>query len=173
MNRNWLVIAAAEHVALGLSGGFVQVCHGKHAPLRRLQPGDRVICYSPNRRYSASHASRAKDRLQAFTALGTVSDGAPYRADMGAGFHPWRRDVAWHDAEPTPIAALHGVLAITREKNWGYRLRQGLVEISDADMTAIAEAMFRAWSTPVSPFDGQPATVARVTDAAVLYRQAA
>ena len=63
MKKNWLVIAAAEHVALGLSGGFVQVCHGKHAPLRRLQPGDRVACYSANRRYSASHASRAKDRL--------------------------------------------------------------------------------------------------------------
>ena len=86
MKRNWLVIADAEHVALGLSGGFVQVCHGKQPPLRRLQPGDRVVCYSPNRRYSASHASRAKDRLQAFTALGTVSDSAPYRADMGAGF---------------------------------------------------------------------------------------
>ncbi len=167
------MIAAAEHVALGLSGSFVQVCHGKQPPLRRLQPGDRVVCYSPNRRYSASHASRAKDRLQAFTALGTVSGGAPYRADMGAGFHPWRRDVAWHDAEPTPIAALHGVLAITREKNWGYRLRQGLVELSDADMTAIAEAMFRAWSTPISPFDGQPVTVSRLTDAAALYRQAA
>ena len=102
-----------------------------------------------------------------------MSDGAPYRADMGAGFHPWRRDVAWHDAEPTPIAALQGLLAITQEKNWGYRLRQGLVEITDADMAAIAEAMFRAWSTPISPFDGQPVTVSRLTDAAALYRQAA
>ena len=31
-----------------------------------------------------------------------------------------------------------------REPNWGYRLRQGLVEISDTDMTTIAEAMFTA-----------------------------
>ena len=173
MNRNWLVIAAAEHVALGLSGGFVQVCHGKHSPLRRIQPGDRVVCYSPNRRYSASHASRAKDRLQAFTALGTVREGNPYRADMGAGFHPYRRDVAWHEAEPTPLAALQGALSFVQGKNWGYRLRQGLLELSDADMTAIAEAMFRAWSTPVSPFDWLPEAVFRVTDAAVPYRQAA
>jgi hypothetical protein len=173
MNRNWLVIAAAEHVALGLSGGFVQVCHGKHSPLRRIQPGDRVVCYSPNRRYSASHASRAKDRLQAFTALGTVRDGNPYRADMGAGFHPYRRDVAWHEAEPTPLAALQGALTFVQGKNWGYRLRQGLLELSDADMTAIAEAMFRAWSTPVRPFDGQPQAVLPLTDAAVPYRQAA
>src|SRR5258708_17654297 len=108
MKRNWLVIPPAEHVAIGLGGVFVQVCHGKHTPLRRIQPGDRVVCYSPNRRYSASHASRAKDRLQAFTALGSVRDGGPYRADMGAGFHPYRRDVACHEAEPTPLAPLQG-----------------------------------------------------------------
>ena len=172
MKRNWLVIAAAEHVAMGLRGGFIQVCHGKPAPVRRLQPGDRVVCYSPNRRYSASHAARAKDRLQAFTAIGTVRAGEPYRADMGAGFQPYRRDVDWHDAEPTPIAALQEVLAITRERNWGYRLRQGLVEVSDADMTAIADAMFKAWSTPVRPFAGL-ANVSRLTDVAELYRLAA
>jgi hypothetical protein len=173
MKRNWLVIAAAEHVALGLRGGFIQVCHGKHAPVRRLQPGDRVVCYSPNRRYSASHAARAKDRLQAFTAIGTVKCGDPYRADMGAGFQPFRRDVDWHDAEPTPFAALHDLLAITREKNWGYRLRQGLVEVSEADMTAIADVMFKAWSTPVRPFAGVSANVSRLTDVAELYRLAA
>jgi len=173
MTKNWLVIAAADHVALGLSGGFVQVCHGKRLPLRRLQPGDRVVCYSPNRCYSPSHASRAKDRLQAFTAIGTIQDGAPYQADMGGGFHPFRRDVAWHAAEPTPLAALQGALAFVQVKNWGYRLRQGLVEISDADMTAIAKAMFRAWSTPCRPFDGPPQAISPLTDAAIPYRQAA
>ncbi len=148
MKRNWLVVAAAEHVAIGSNGGFVQVCHGKPAPLRRLQPGDRVVCYSPNQRYSASHASRARDRLQAFTAIGTVREGEPYRADMGEGFGPWRRDVAWHEAEPMPISALQGALAFIQEKNWGYRLRQGLLEISDDDMTTIAEAMFTASAAP-------------------------
>ena len=141
MKRNWLVIAAAEHVALGLRGGFIQVCHGKHAPVRRLQPGDRVVCYSPNRRYSASHAARAKDRLQAFTAIGTVKCGDPYRADMGTGFQPFRRDVDWHDAEPTPIAALHDLLAITREKNWGYRLRQGLVDAGPPVRRAVGQRL--------------------------------
>ena len=144
MRRNWLVVASADHVAIGLSGGFVQVCHGKHAPLTRIQPGDRVVCYSPNQRYSPSHASRARDRLQAFTAIGTVREGSPYRADMGNGFHPYRRDVAWHEGEQTPIWALQGALSFMQEKNWGYRLRQGLLEISDADMTTIAEAMFTA-----------------------------
>ena len=125
MSRNWLAVASAEHVEIGRSAGFMQVSHGKATPLRRMQPGDRVVYYSPNRIYSPSHASRGKDRLQAFTAIGTVKEGGLYHADMGFGFQPYRRDVAWHDAEETPLALLKDKLAFTQEANWGYRLRQG------------------------------------------------
>ena len=153
MSKNWLAVASADHVAIGRTEGFMQVCHGKVSPLQRLQPGDRVAYYSPTRRYSPSHALREKDRLQSFTALGTVRDSAPYRADIDADraeiFLPWRRDVDWHDAQEIPIACLKDQLAFTQETNWGYRLRQGLVEISDADMTLIAEAMFTAEERPL------------------------
>jgi hypothetical protein len=152
MSRNWLAVASAEHVEIGRNAGFMQVCHGKASPLRRVQPGDRVVYYSPNRLYTPSHALRGKDRLQAFTAIGTVK-GALYQADMGFGFQPFRRDVAWHDAEAAPLALLQDELAFTQEKNWGYRLRQGLVEISDADMTTIAAAMFKAAAAPDRPAD--------------------
>jgi hypothetical protein len=153
MSRNWLAVASAEHVEIGRDGGFMQVCHGKASPLRRVQPGDRVVYYSPNRLYSPSHALRGKDRLQAFTAIGTVKQGKLYQADTGFGFQPYRRDVAWHDAEAAPLAELQDELAFTQEKNWGYRLRQGLVEITAADMTTIAEAMFTASAAPRRPAD--------------------
>ncbi|MEA2852783.1 MAG: hypothetical protein QOE02_2802 [Rhodospirillaceae bacterium] len=165
MSKNWLAVASAEHVEIGRSAGFMQVCHGKATPLRRVQPGDRIVYYSPNRIYSPSHALRGKDRLQAFTAIGTVKQGALYQADMGFGFHPHRRDVAWHDAEPAPLAVLQDELAFTQEKNWGYRLRQGLIEISDADMTTIAEAMFTASAAPRRPADGMSGgSAARTSD---------
>jgi EVE domain len=144
MSRNWLAVSSAEHVEIGRSAGFMQVCHGKATPLRRVQPGDRVVYYSPNRIYSPSHASR----LQAFTAIGTVKEGGLYQADMGFGFHPFRRDVTWHDAEPAPLAALKYALSFAQEENWGYRLRRGLIEISDADMTVIASVMFKASAAP-------------------------
>ena len=67
---------------------------------------------------------------------------------MGFGFKPFRREVAWHEAEPMSLVTLQGQLAFTQEKNWGYRLRQGVIEISDADMTLIAEAMFTAVAEP-------------------------
>ena len=148
MSRNWLAVASAEHVEIGRNGGFMQVNHGKATPLRRIQPGDRIVYYSPNRTYTPSHAQRGKDRLQAFTAIGTVKQGKPYQADMGFGFKPFRREVAWHEAEAMALVTLQGQLAFTQEKNWGYRLRQGVVEISDADMATIADAMFKASAPP-------------------------
>jgi hypothetical protein len=134
--RNWLAVASAEHVRRGQAGGFMQVCHGKAAPLRRLAPGDRVVVYSPTEIFGG------KDRLQAFTAIGTLRIGSAYQVDMGGGFCPFRRDVDWLAARPQPIAPLLERLDLTRgQRNWGYQFRFGLLEISAADMEAIAQAM--------------------------------
>ena len=136
MSKNWIAVASAEHVRLGRSQGFIQVSHGKAAPLRRIQPGDRVVFYSP------TEAFRGKDRLRAFTAIGIVKEGGPYRAEMSGGFSPFRRDVAWQTAKETSIEPLLEQLEFTSDKrNWGYQLRFGLFEISDVDMSRIARAM--------------------------------
>ena len=136
MSRNWVAVASAEHVRLGRSRGFMQVCHGKAAPLRRIQPGDGVVYYSP------TNVFRSKDQLQSFTAIGVVRDGSPYQANMDGGFVPFRRDVSWCTAEDAPIKPLVGRLEFTTAKrNWGYQLRFGLFEISEHDMATIAAAM--------------------------------
>ena len=136
MSRNWVAVASAEHVRLGRSKGFMQVCHGKAAPLRRIHPGDGVVYYSPTAVFGG------KDGLQSFTAIGVVRDDAPYRADMGGGFCPFRRDVDWRAAEETPIKPLVGRLQFTTARsNWGFQLRFGLFEISGHDMAMIATAM--------------------------------
>lgn len=33
---HWLAVASANHVALGYSGNFMQVCHGKKGPLTKM-----------------------------------------------------------------------------------------------------------------------------------------
>ena len=45
--RCWVAVASAEHVRHGREHGFMQVCHGKAAPLRRIHPGDRIVYDSP------------------------------------------------------------------------------------------------------------------------------
>ena len=135
--RNWIAVASAEHVRIGRGAGFMQVNHGKASPLRRITPGDRVAYYSP------TNVFKAKDGLKSFTAIGVVKPGLPYQGDMGGGFTPFRRDVAWiKAATDAPIAPLLERLSFTRgNRNWGYQLRFGLFEVPDDDMRLIAEAM--------------------------------
>ena len=131
----WIAVASAEHVRRGRTQGFMQVSHGKVAPLKRIRPGDGVVCYSP------TTVPGEKDGLQSFTAIGMVKEGEPYRADMGS-FKPYRRDVAWVKADEAPIRPLLDELSFTAGKpNWGYQLRFGLFAISERDFRLIAKAM--------------------------------
>jgi hypothetical protein len=136
---NWIAVASAEHARIGRDHagmGFMQVGHGKFAPLRRVQPGDRVAYYAPASRLGAG------DKLQSLVSIGVVQPGAPYQADMGGGFVPWRRDVRYVAAHETPIQTLIEHFEFVEDpKHWGYKFRFGLFEISNHDMLLIARAM--------------------------------
>jgi hypothetical protein len=72
----------------------------------------------------------------------TCDVGRLIRAETGGGFSPFRRDVASQAAKETPIEPLLEQLEFTSGKrNWGYQLRVGLFEMSEADMSRIAQAM--------------------------------
>ena len=75
---NWIAVASAEHVEIGRAQGFMQVGHGKGAPLKRLRAGDRIAYYSPVRVFGG------RDACQAFTAIGTVVDERVYQGVHGA-----------------------------------------------------------------------------------------
>ncbi|ATN35541.1 hypothetical protein ACO34A_17190 [Rhizobium sp. ACO-34A] len=145
----WIIVASADHVAGGVAGGFVQACHGKDAPLRRIQPGETVITYSSSAIFGQAVP------LKAFTAIGTLLEKPPYRVEMMEGFHPSRRDVEWHASQPAPIRPLLDRLELTREKrNWGYVFRFGILRITEEDAAIIASAMnvgtTNAGTTPLS-----------------------
>jgi hypothetical protein len=135
MSKYWIAVASAEHARRGRTG-FMQVNHGKAAPLRRLSTGDGVVYYSPTTTF------RGADRLQAFTLIGRVRDDDIYVGEMGEGFTPWRRNVDYAPSHDAPIAPLLDKLEFSRGKtNWGYQMRFGLFEISEADFRTIAAAM--------------------------------
>jgi len=134
--KNWISVASAEHVRNGRAQGFMQVCHGKAAPLRRLKSNDWVVYYSPTVTF------RGQDKLQSFTAIGQVKEGEPYQVDMSNGFCPFRRDVLWFESEEAAIMPLLDELDFTKhKKSWGYQFRFGLFEISEHDMQQISIAM--------------------------------
>lgn len=132
----WIAVACADHVRRGREGGFLQVCHGKAGPLRRIRPGDGVAYDSPTVAFGGPEPCRA------FTAVGTVAEGEPYALDMGGGFIPWRRAVRWAAATEAPIAPLLPRLAFPAGSgNWGAKLRFGLLAIEAGDFGLIAQAM--------------------------------
>lgn len=139
MNNNWLAVASADHARRGcasLEQGFMQVCHGKCAPLKRMAPGDRVAYYAP------TVTMGGKDKLQCFVSIGIVLPGEPYRFDMGGGIEPFRRNVFYAAAQEAPIAPLLDHLHFVEDRtNWGYKFRFGLFKINDHDLSLIANSM--------------------------------
>lgn len=134
--QNWIAVASAAHVRIGRAAGFMQVCHGKAAPLQRIHPHDRVAYYSPTVEF------RGRDKCQAFTSLGIVRDRQPYQPAPDGDFCPYRRDVTWLDTRDAPIGPLLDALTFSAGKrNWGYWFRFGLFRVSEYDMQTIAEAM--------------------------------
>lgn len=137
--KNWIAVASAEHARRGCETpdtGYMQVCHGKCAPLKRMAAGDRVVYYSP------ALTMGGKDKLQRFVSIGLVQAGEPYAFDAGGGFVPFRRDVAYVAAQEASILPLLDDFEFVEDRQrWGYKFRFGLFEISDHDMRLIARAM--------------------------------
>jgi hypothetical protein len=135
---HWINTVSRDHVQRGVAGGFTQANHGKPSGLKRMSEGDWIAFYSPKTDYPQG------DPLQAFTAIGRVLDAQPYQVEMTPDFHPFRRKVEFLDCAETPIRPLIDQLDfIEDKKQWGFRFRFGLFQISEHDFEVIRAAMTR------------------------------
>jgi len=130
--RFWLGVVSKEHVQIGVQNNFVQVCHGKSAPLKRMQKDDWFIYYSPVSTF------QGKDKLQAFTGIGKIRTGEVYQYKMYEGFEPFRIDVDFIDMDEVAFSDVKSKLELARG-NLGLKLRRGHVEISKEDFEIIYE----------------------------------
>ena len=96
-----------------MKGGFVQLSHGKKAPLQKLRAGDGLIMYSPH----ASYPDGAV--LQLFTAVGEVTSGHIYQVEMTPDFRPYRRDVRFLKCHEVPIKKLMASCRSSRTRHTG------------------------------------------------------
>lgn len=146
--RYWLGVVQREHVLRGVSLGIAQTNHGA-ASIRRLEPGDGLVYYSPKTSYPDG------DPLRQFTAIGRIADGDAWQADdpstgSGTGFKPWRRRVEYDEsAHAASITPLLEVLELTRgNRNWGFIMRRGQVELTQHDFGLVAAEMGAASLVP-------------------------
>jgi hypothetical protein len=132
----WIGVVSREHVLIGVSGGFLQLNHGKKAPVQRLRAGDAVAVYSPRTSYPDG------EPLQSFTAIGTVKPGDVYQVEMSEDFKPYRVDVQFFPCREAPIRPLIESLSfIPNKTHWGGAFRFGYIRVPAADFMLIARAM--------------------------------
>ena len=136
-DRNyWIGVVSRSHVQLGVQGGFVQLGHGKRAPLERLRAGDGLVTYSPRTSYPDGEA------LQSFTAIGIVTSGEICQVEMTPDFKPCRVDVSYLEYREASIKPLVERLSFIRNKaHWGATFRFGQLKIPADDFALIAQAM--------------------------------
>lgn len=134
--RFWVGVVSSSHVEMGVQGGYAQVCHGKAAPLKRMNRGDWLVYYSPRTDMKQGHP------LQSFTAIGQVVDDDTYEYIMSESFVPFRRNIRYIPCRLVAITELLENLNLTRGKrNWGYPFRLGHFEIGKNDFLTIARVM--------------------------------
>ncbi len=134
--RYWIVVTSKDHIARGVAGSFMQANHGKQGPLKRMDVNDWVVCYSPKLTYVG------KEPLQAFTAIGQITNKGIYQFKMSDNFIPYRRDINWKKCTEVPIQPLINDLDfIDNKQSWGYKFRFGFFEIPEHDFKIIKSKM--------------------------------
>jgi hypothetical protein len=138
--HGWIGVVSREHVQRGVDGGFIQLNHGKKAPVQKLRAGDRIAMYSPRTAYPDGAP------LQCFTAIGVVVSGELYQVEMAPDFHPWRVDVDFAGCREAPIQPLIERLSFIRSKtHWGAAFRFGYLKVPADDFALIASSMQVEW----------------------------
>ncbi|MFG1814428.1 EVE domain-containing protein [Kribbella sp. NPDC049174] len=136
--RAWLGVVSAEHARIAVQQSFIQLNHGKRNNVARLSREDGFVIYSPTDRFGDTTP------LRAFTALGLIADDEPYLGEpMEMGAHgtirPWRRRVDFLPVQPVSLREIE--LELTRQPNWGYQLRRGLVSLPAGDFETLQALM--------------------------------
>ena len=134
--KYWIAVISKEHIMRGITGNFIQVCHGKHSPLKRMRKGDYLIVYS------SKLTMEGHEKYQRFTALAQVCDDMIYSFQMNESFKPFRRNITFFTCgEVSIIPLINDLKFIANKKSWGYPFRFGFFEISQNDFTLISSRM--------------------------------
>lgn len=139
VQKYWIAVVSKNHAMGAITGGFIQINHGKQAPLKRMSSGDWIIIYSSKQTVDSDV------KCQAFTAIGQVADDEIYQHKMTETFIPFRRNIKFYDCNETPIVPLIPDLDFIKNKqSWGYPFRFGFFEIDKADFELISKHMLKA-----------------------------
>jgi len=134
----WITVISKDHIEKGVAGSFIQVCHGKQGPLKRIKEKDWIIVYSPKITMDGN------EKCQSFTAIGQATGESIYSFQMTKDFIPFRRNVEFYPCQEISILPLIDKLDfIQNKKSWGYPFRFGLFKIGENDFNLITSNMLK------------------------------
>ena len=111
--KYWINVVSRDHVLNGVAEGITQANHGKPWALRKMSKDDWLIFYSPKTQIENG------EPLQAFTAIGQITDSEPFQATVSSSFMPWRRSVRFEQAQETSIKPLIDSLSLLKTSHTG------------------------------------------------------
>jgi hypothetical protein len=131
VKRYWLAVVSLDHAKIGFEARFLQVCHGRAAPLRRAAVDDEVFVYCPRTAY------RNGKSLMSVQFHGRFANEKIYQVETVDAFAPFRRDVDFSASfRPIDIRRISD-LELTANPSWGVALRRGFLELVSADAARI------------------------------------
>ena len=134
--KYFIASISKEHADIGIKNGFIQVCHGKQAPLKRMKANDKILIYS------AKLKMESKEKFQKFVGLGEIIDNEIFQFQMNEDFCPFRKKVNFFKSKEVSILPLIEKLDfIPNKKSWGYPFRFGFLEIPEKDFLLIKGEM--------------------------------
>ena len=125
--KHWIAVISRDHAQVAARSGFLQVSHGKAAPLRKTSAGDEVFIYCPR---SGMGAGEVLKRVEYRC---VVENDTVYQVEQAPGFTPFRKDVRFDTGfRGIPIGDLPE-MELTANPHWGMLARRGFFEISAHD----------------------------------------
>ncbi|MEM1079122.1 MAG: EVE domain-containing protein [Pseudomonadota bacterium] len=150
MARYWIGLAERDSVHAAVANGVCVFSGGKVSPVRKLEPGDGILYYSP-------HESAGGAALECFTAVGEVVDDTPWTQNwtqICAGGPYWTQGAArdsgltWvrrcdYDAvgEVSVRPLLSALRFVAQPRHWGRTFHRGQMEIGAEDFFRIADRL--------------------------------
>ncbi|WP_424968040.1 EVE domain-containing protein [Dinoroseobacter sp. S375] len=150
MARYWIGLAERDSVHAAVANGVCVFSGGKASPVRKLEPGDGILYYSP-------HESAGGAVLECFTAVGEVVDDAPWTQNwtqicaggpylsQGAAHQSgltWVRRCDYDAVGEVSVRPLLSELRfVAQPRHWGRTFHRGQMEIGAADFFRIADRL--------------------------------
>ena len=135
--KHWIAVVSRDHAQIAARSGFLQVNHGKAAPLRRTSTGDEVFIYCPRSGMRAGEVlKRVEFRCVKVAEAGriprVIENDTVYQVEQAPGFKPFRKDVRFDTGfQGISIGDVQG-MELTANPHWGMLARRGFFEISAA-----------------------------------------